>query len=198
MSIPIYTIGYGARTLDEFIAALRAYDIAFVIDIRSAPYSRYKPEFGKDALAAHLAAAGIRYLYLGDLLGGRPADRDCYVADQVIYDRVAAKPFYRAGIERIRRAFEQQARVVLMCSEGRPAECHRTKLIGATLAEQGIPVAHIDEHDALCTQADVVSDLTEGQLSLFGEPEFRSRKRYRAEPDPANSEPDDAAYDIDA
>ncbi len=177
--IPIYTIGYGSRTMDAFIAVLRSYRIAYVIDIRSMPYSRFKPEFSKDALEDHLQRQSIRYLYMGDLLGGQPADRDCYVDDKVVYERVRGKSFFREGIARVRRAFQQQARVVLMCSEGRPSECHRTKLIGLVLAEEGIPVAHIDEHDALRDQAEVIGELTEGQLSLFGEPEFCSRKRYR-------------------
>ena len=34
-----------------------------------------------------------------------------------------------------------------MCSEGKPEMCHRSKLIGATLDELGIPVLHIDEDD---------------------------------------------------
>ena len=39
--IAIYTIGYGARDIDAFIAALRRYNIAYLIDVRSQPYSRY-------------------------------------------------------------------------------------------------------------------------------------------------------------
>ena len=39
--------------------------------------------------------------------------------------------------------------MVLMCSEGKPEMCHRSKLIAASLIELGIPVAHIDEHDTL-------------------------------------------------
>lgn len=176
---PIYTVGYGARSIDEFVEVLRRYDIAYLLDLRSAPYSRYKPEFSKDSLSARLRADGIRYLYVGDALGGQPADRDCYEDDKVVYDRVREKAFYKEGIERVRRAFSQQLRVALMCSEGKPAACHRVKLIGVTLEEWGVPVMHIDENGELRSQAEVIGELTEGQLNLFGEPEFRSRKRYR-------------------
>ena len=44
---PLYTIGYGARTLEAFIAALQAQRIAYVVDVRSAPYSKFKPEFSR-------------------------------------------------------------------------------------------------------------------------------------------------------
>jgi uncharacterized protein (DUF488 family) len=120
----------------------------------------------------------IRYVYLGDALGGRPADPGCYVDGKVDYERVKGKAFYQAGIERVRIAWQRGMRFVLMCSEGKPEQCHRSKLIGESLAALGIPVAHIDENDVLCSQEEVIQRLTSGQLSLFGDLEFTSRKRY--------------------
>jgi len=178
----IYTIGYGSRDMTAFIAALKAHEIGYLIDVRSAPYSKFKPEFSRNALEATLKEHGIRYLYLGEQLGGQPKDAGCYDADgKVLYERVAEKESYRAGIARLEKAFRQGLRVAVMCSEGKPELCHRSKLIGATLDEMGIPVLHVDEADQLQTQANVVFELTDGQLSLFGEPEFTSRKRYRQE-----------------
>ena len=177
-TIPIYTIGYGSRPLEQFIAALRQYGITYVVDVRSAPYSRFKPEYNKDVLSTALQAAGIRYLFLGDALGGRPADPACYTDDKVDYDKVKAQPFFQAGLERIRQAFTRQLAVALMCSEGKPEQCHRSKLIGAALTNLGIPVAHIDEGNELKSQEQVIATLTKGQLSLFGEESFTSRKRY--------------------
>jgi len=177
-SPPVFTIGYGARTVDDLVKTLRAYQIMFLVDVRTAPYSRFKPEFSRDALEQTLKQQGIRYVYLGDALGGRPADPDCYVDDKVDYERVKGKPFYQAGIERVRTAWQRGVRFVLMCSEGKPEQCHRSKLIGETLDALGIPVAHIDEHDALRSQDEVIQRLTGGQLSLFGDLEFTSRKRY--------------------
>jgi len=176
--IPIYTIGYGSRSLEAFTAVLQHYHIAYLLDIRSAPYSRYKPEFGKEALQAALAAQGIRYLFMGDSLGGRPSQADCYIDGKVDYEKVKTMDFYQEGISRIQTAFQQQQAVVLMCSEGKPENCHRSKLIGASLAHLNIPVAHIDENDAVVGQTAVIHRLTGGQLSLFGEQSFTSRKRY--------------------
>ena len=178
---PIYTIGYGARSIDEFIVVLQQTGIEFLLDVRTAPYSRFKPEFSKAALEKRLAAAGIRYLFVGESLGGRPDDPDCYVSGKVDYAAVAATPRYRAGVERVRTAYDQGRRVVLMCSEGKPEECHRSKLIGATLTELDIPVVHIDEHDVEQSQEAVIVRLTDGQLSLFGDHDFTSRKRYETD-----------------
>ncbi|MDX1664603.1 MAG: DNA helicase RecQ [Candidatus Promineifilaceae bacterium] len=155
MTIPVYTIGYGARSIEEFLAALAAHRIDFLLDVRTAPYSRYKPEFSKAALEQALRAAGVRYVFLGDALGGRPDDADCYTDGRVDYEKVAQKPFYQAGIERLQRAFAQQQRVALMCSEGKPESCHRSALIGRTLADLDIPVMHIDENGRLKTQVEV-------------------------------------------
>ena len=147
--IPIYTIGYGTREMADFLAALRAQEIAFLIDVRSRPESRHKPDFSQAALRQHLRGAGIHYLYMGDSLGGEHAN---YPQRQHEYD-------YLGGINRLRRAFAQQQRVALMCAEGKPEQCHRVSLIGQSLVDAGIPVLHIDEEDRLLSQADVLARL---------------------------------------
>jgi len=180
-SPPLYTIGYGARDIDAFLAALRRYDIAYLLDVRSKPYSRYKPDFSRERLEEHVRAAGIRYVYMGDALGGLPADRSCYDDNnKVDYAKVNEREFYQTGIERLVKAQAQGLAVAVMCSEGKPENCHRTKLIGKTLAARGLPVAHIDENDDLITQDDVLLRLTGGQPSLFGDALLpaTSRKRY--------------------
>ncbi|MCL4868310.1 MAG: DUF488 domain-containing protein [Anaerolineae bacterium] len=175
---PIYTIGYGNRTVEEMITLLQQYGIQYLLDVRSSPYSRFKPEFGKEQLENALRPHHIRYVFLGQALGGRPADPDCYVDGKVDYDRVREKPFYQAGIERVRTAWAKKLPVVLMCSELRPQECHRAKLISETLDGLGIPVQHIDENGNIKPHAEIINDLTSGQLTLFGSQMFTSRKRY--------------------
>ena len=174
----MFTIGYGARSIDAFIATLQAHQIEFLIDVRTAPYSKFKPEFTKELLEHHLERAGIRYVFMGDTLGGQPKDPCCQTDGKVDYDKVRAQPFFHAGMERLKKAFAQQRRVALMCSEGRPEQCHRSKLIGEALATTDIPVRHIDEDGALLTQQQVIDRLTNGQMDLFGAPSFTSRKRY--------------------
>ena len=176
--IPIYTIGYGSRSIEELIKVLHQHEIVYLIDVRSAPYSRYKPEFSKTPLANELEQQGIRYVFMGDALGGRPDDETCYVNGKVDYEKVKVTEPYQRGIQRIHTAFSQQQSVVLMCSEGKPEECHRCKLIGTTLTTQDIPVVHIDENNEQVTQEQVIERLTGGQLSMFGEDTFQSRKKY--------------------
>jgi uncharacterized protein (DUF488 family) len=178
--VPLYTIGYGDRSLEEFAAVLARYGIQYLIDVRTAPYSRFKPEFNKAALEQSLTAQGIRYIYMGDTLGGRPEDPACYSDGKVDYEQIKLQPWYQAGLARLGKAYRQQVRAVLMCSEGKPEACHRSKLIGASLTEEQIPIQHIDEAGELQSQEEVILALTGGQLGLFGDPTFTSRKRYQA------------------
>ncbi len=145
----IRTIGYGSRTMDEFLAVLRASRIEFLVDVRSAPYSRYKPEFSREPLAARLAEEGIRYVFMGDSLGGRPDDPGCYdESGHVDYERCRHRPAFRWGLASLEAGHEGGNRVVLMCAEEQPQRCHRTTLIAEELVELGVPVSHIDEHGA--------------------------------------------------
>lgn len=181
--LPIYTIGYGNRSSEEFILLLQHYEISFLVNIRSQPYSRFHPDFSKAILEEKLKEHGLRYILLGDKLGGRPQDSACYVNGKVDYAVLREKSFYLQGIQRLRAAWEKQARMVLMCSEQKPQECHRSKLIGNTLREQGIEVAHIDKSGKLKTQEEVENILSGGQLSLFDDPALNkkiglSRKKY--------------------
>ncbi len=176
-TIPIYTIGYGSRPISEFIDTLQQYEIAFLIDVRSVPHSGYKPEFSKKPLANELEQHGIRYVYMGDLLGGKPDDESCYVNGIVDYEKVKEMEFYQRGIERLHTAYSQQERVALMCAEEKPEHCHRTKLISATLTDENLPVVHIDENSEEMTQEQIIDRITGGQMNLFGEDIFYSRKK---------------------
>jgi uncharacterized protein (DUF488 family) len=173
----IYTIGYGTRTIEELIRLLNIYRVEYLIDVRSQPYSRFKPEFTKDALEARITHAGLRYVYMGDTLGGIPDDQTCYVNGKVDYSIVRQKAFYQEGIKRLHIALDKGHTVALMCSEGKPQECHRTKLIGETLTAENVAVRHIDEGGMVKTQAEVVEALTHGQQSLF-DVDFMSKKKY--------------------
>ncbi|MGB3715872.1 MAG: DUF488 domain-containing protein [Candidatus Promineifilaceae bacterium] len=113
----IYTIGHGGRTVEAFLELLQRYNIAYLIDVRSQPYSRYQPEFTKQALEGYLNTQGIRYVFMGDRLGGRPDDPNCYIDGKVDYERVRVQEFYLAGLERLEKAWRDELGVVLLCSE---------------------------------------------------------------------------------
>jgi uncharacterized protein (DUF488 family) len=130
---PIYTIGHGARPIRQFLDLLEKYSIAFLVDVRSIPYSKYHPQFRKEDLSDAVRARGIRYIYLGDLLGARPFNAS----------------LFKIGIRRLVRASGQCHRVAIMCSESNPGDCHRDRLIAPALMQANVPVLHIDEKGEL-------------------------------------------------
>lgn len=176
----ILTIGYGNRSLDDFVALLCSLGVEYLIDIRSVPHSQHRPEFSGGSLRETLRSSGIRYVFMGDCLGGRPDDPDCYVNGKVDYLRCRNRDWFRAGLKRLETAWASTQHVVLMCSEGKPEKCHRSKLIGEELTALRIPVLHVDESGALVPHPTVMDRLDDGQLTLFESPESAtmSRKRY--------------------
>ena len=167
---PIYTIGYGNRSIETFVKILQKYEIRYLADIRSQPYSRFNQQFSKAALEKYLSEHKIRYMFLGDTLGGRPKDEDCYDdKGRVEYSKLSSKSFYQEGIDRLRTAWSKNLLVAIMCSEVKPSECHRGKLIGNTLIEQGITIAHIDENGNIKQQREVNQLILGLQPSLLDE-----------------------------
>lgn len=176
----ILSIGYGNRSIDDFINILINQQIRYLIDLRSSPFSKFRPEYNRDNLEKVLKAKQLKYVFMGDAIGGLPKDRTCYTDDQVDYDKVKGKSFYQDGIGRLIKAFNGNYSVAIMCSEGKPEMCHRSKLVGVTLEEKGIPVIHVDENGSLVTQEKVVRRLVGDQLDLFKKQtdELKSRGKY--------------------
>lgn len=139
----VFTIGHSNHTLETLVELLREHGVDALADVRSAPYSRFNPQFNREPLAASLKVEGIAYVYLGRELGGRPVDRECYDDEgRVLYDRVAATETFRSGLERVVDG-AARFRIALMCAEKEPLHCHRTLLVAHELERRGVGVAHI-------------------------------------------------------
>jgi len=179
MPSSVLTVGYGKRSIEELISLLKQENVEFLVDLRSKPVSRFNSAFSKEVLADSIGKAGIRYVFMGDSLGGRPPDPTCYEDGHVVYDLVRPKEFYRAGIKRLLDAASKGYRVCLLCSESKPEECHRSKLVGVSLVSSGIEVVHVGARGERMTQAEVLARLESDQPTLFAE-SLRSRKAYKA------------------
>lgn len=175
---PLLTIGYGnARSSEEFVELLHRNGVRYLVDVRTSPYSKFRPEFSKDGLEAILRRAGLAYVFMGDSLGGMPADPGCYTDGTVDYDKCRRRePFIRA-VERLESGWRGGQRIAIMCAELEPQRCHRSKLVGEALVARAVAVGHIDEDGAVITHAAAMDRLTGGQGSLF-DLGYTSRKRY--------------------
>ena len=156
----ILTVGHSNHASDSLIALLRMHRVTSVADVRSAPYSRFNPQFSRDSLDGCLEKRGIKYTFLGRELGGRFDDPTCYVDGRVRYDRVAATESFRHGLDKVVQGATDH-RIVLLCAEREPLDCHRTLLVARALEEQGIDVAHIHGDGRLETHAEAMDRLLE-------------------------------------
>lgn len=170
----IYTIGHSTHSVEKLLALLHQNSISAVADVRSIPYSRANPQFNRESLDLTLRTQGIRYVFLGEELGARTKDKTCYENGRVQYDLLAQTEAFRVGLERIKKG-SKLFRLVLLCAEKDPIQCHRMLLISRCLIERGIPVSHILETGACESQEQATSRL----LARFGIAEldlFRSRQ----------------------
>ena len=170
MQTTLYTIGHGNKTLEVFLEELRTFDIHYLIDVRSKPYSKYNPQYNKKSFEAVLKRENVKYVFLGKQLGGIPDDPSCYTNDKVDYEKVKEKDIFKEGLARLLIAHEKKIKVAMMCSEGMPQYCHRTKLIGRELMKKGICINHILSKEKIKDQKTVLFELTKGfgEFDLFG------------------------------
>ncbi len=162
MENKIYTIGYSTFELDDFIRIIKSYGITAVADVRSSPYSKFKPEFNKKEFQKELKKNDLAYVFLGQELGARVDMPDCYINNKVNFKLVAQHDIFLNGITRIKTGMEKY-NIVLMCAEKDPITCHRTILICRTLRALKIEIFHILGN----RQIEKHSDTEQRLLALF-------------------------------
>jgi uncharacterized protein (DUF488 family) len=116
----ILTIGHSSMKLEDFLVLLVEHGVRRLVDVRSTPYSKYRPQFNKDSLRVACAKVGIHYHWYGRILGGRntiaPSDTE-----------------FRHGMDQILKMAEDRQTPAMMCSELDPAKCHRAYKLAAYL-----------------------------------------------------------------
>lgn len=132
---PIRTIGHSNHPIERFVDLLRSAGVERLVDVRSTPWSRRFPQFGKERLAGSLAAAGIAYVHEGAALGGKPAGGGSY-------ETLAALPQFGEALGRL-VSDATATSLCLMCAEKEPLDCHRTVLVSRRLAERGVAIEHL-------------------------------------------------------
>ncbi|HEU5100259.1 MAG TPA: DUF488 domain-containing protein [Roseiflexaceae bacterium] len=140
----LFSIGHSNVAVERLIALLEQHTIQALCDVRSAPYSRYNPQFNRETLAESLRAGGIAYRFMGDTLGGKPVNSALRTEDGAVVDyaRVAASPGFQRGLAQLIDLAER-APTAFMCGEADYHGCHRHRLITPALIERGVIVWHI-------------------------------------------------------
>ena len=169
--VTVYSIGHSNQSTTAFLELLRTYGVQVLIDVRSSPYSKYVPHFNSSALAATVQQNNIKYLFMGEELGGRPDGDEFYDTDNhVLYGYVAGSSVFLEGIRRLKE-LGSVSRGAIMCSEEDPTVCHRHLLIGRVLAEQGVNLLHIRGNGHIQTEEELTQpeEKPAYEQSLWGE-----------------------------
>src|SRR5437773_3765785 len=176
---PVFTIGHSNLAFARFAALLRQHGIQAVADVRSSPYSQYNPQFSRESLQRDLREQGVSYVFLGEELGARRSEPECYVNGRADYSLIAETPAFKRGLDRIAQGAAKM-RVAMMCAEKDPLDCHRCVLVSPRLRDREIEVWHIFSDGSLESQAQAERRLAQ----LFDLPErelFRSTDEILAE-----------------
>lgn len=129
----IFTIGYEAATMGDFLAALKKAGVERVIDVRALPLSR-RPGFSKTPLRGALEEADIDYVHLkalGTPAAGRDAARKGRHEElkRIYAGQLELPEAIAQGAQMLELAAEKPS--ALLCFERDPAGCHRTLLLEA-------------------------------------------------------------------
>jgi uncharacterized protein (DUF488 family) len=153
--LTVITVGHSNVTRDQFLQLLLHAGVEVLVDVRTSPYSRYAPQFNEPDLKAAAQSLDLKFVPMGEQLGGRPRGVHLYDPEgHVVYARVAREDFFRAGIERLVRGARTH-RIAIMCSEENPVDCHRRLLVGRVLVDEGVTVLHLRGDGRLQTEPQV-------------------------------------------
>src|SRR5262249_14788514 len=151
----LFSIGHSNHTTDAFLCLLQEAHVSAVADVRSRPFSARFPQFNRPELESALRDHDIDYVFLGDVLGGRPEKRSLYTPDgRVDYERVRATLPFRRGVDHLLEGCATY-RVAMLCAEEDPLDCHRGLMIAPALAERGRVIVHLRGDGTVETDAEL-------------------------------------------
>jgi|SRR5436190_18274549 len=142
----IFTIGHSTRSIKDFLAILKHYDINQLVDIRTIAKSRHNPQFNGPSLARALRNHRIGYCHQKNLGGLRHTTA---ASINKGWENSSFRGFanymqtteFEQSIEKLIKRSHKKT-IVIMCAEAVPWRCHRS-LIGDALLIRNIDVKDI-------------------------------------------------------
>jgi len=146
-NVQIFTIGHSNRSLEEFLALLRAYGIRCLVDVRRFPHSRRNPQFNRELLAQQLPEHGMSYRHCPALGGRRRPRPDSPNTGWVNagfrgFADYMQTPVFIALLEELLQGAMHEGPRAPSCAAAVAGRCC-SGLFAASLAARGISVWHI-------------------------------------------------------
>ena len=175
----IYTIGYtlfqGPRVFDieKMFETLRKYNVSYLVDVRSVPYSKQYPLCNADYLKLQGKMHGVPYIHMPELgakvdptqdlfskasdiffedifpisKSNRPEKTELSSNEEIVdFNKFRGSELFSNGLKRIETAYDKGFTLALMCSEKKPLDCHRYFLVSKQIEKKfgdWIRVEHI-------------------------------------------------------
>lgn len=165
----IFSIGHGNCEIEEFARLLDSCGVQVLVDVRSAPYSKYATQFNRERLEDYLEnKTKIKYVYRGRELGGFTDKEEYLTPDKKPdYDKMRKSPDFISCLDMlIEFATEEKKNIAIMCSEEDPEYCHRNLLIGDYIFEKGLDIMHIRRGGSLISHSGLKKRRVLKQVSL--------------------------------
>lgn len=171
----LYTVGYTAFKLEDFIKQLKINNISCVVDVRSVAYSQHYPDYNKDNLSKVLKLHGIVYRNYVAEFGARQTQQCYYNSDGYLdFEKFTQSEIFNEGYKKILLGINSGYTFALMCAEIDPIDCHRNIMVAREFYKRGFDIRNIMKDGTLQTQEDIERRLlekffpTRDQLTLFG------------------------------
>ena len=152
----VYTAGYEGVSIDTFLDVLLRNGIRRVIDVRHNPVAR-RYGFHKKTFSALCAEVGLEYEHVRELgiISSRRRNLNSLEDYRKLFEGYVQGTLSResAAVERVARLLAEKPSV-LVCMEGDPRFCHRSRLADRIRELQGLEILHLEvDRDACCRTA---------------------------------------------
>lgn len=140
----VFTIGYTAFNVVNFIEVLKKNRITCLVDVRSNPNSRYYEDYNEYNIKRLLAENGIHYRNYKCEFGARQLNKDFYDKEGYMsFIKFSKSDVFQTGVSKIIAGINLGYVFAFMCAEKDPIDCHRNILVARQFYKLGYNVSNI-------------------------------------------------------
>lgn len=146
----LFTIGHSQHDIEYFIKMLRKYNVNYVLDVRSTPYSKYAEQYNRENIEKYISRNGIRYSFMGKFFGARPSEKELYCAEGYLdFERVRKSERFIKGFNNVMLGLQRGYNIAFMCTEKDPFDCDSLIYSIATVLNAALTLSDVDDEKKL-------------------------------------------------